>query len=97
MRDDTRLPRFAIAVHAALRQVKPDAGADAVVSPRGGGKESDVDLRLPSAAVMERIDVTGAARIKAVAPKETAARLSGPIPRLDDLRGEGAIVDRHQQ
>jgi hypothetical protein len=73
VRDRALLPRLAIRIRSALRQIEADARADAVVLPPGRGEESDVDLRLPSTAVLERIDMAGVARIETVTSKQAAS------------------------
>src|SRR5207248_4951069 len=90
--DDAVGARVAIGIAAAGRTVEADPGAEAVGRMRRTAEPSDIELRLPAAAVVEGVDVSRAACVTAVGVKQLRAGIAvAPASRDDPFRDRRRI------
>ena len=94
---DDPLSGLAVGIAARGRHVEANPDAKYTRAPGIRTEHPEIELGLPSAAVMERKDMTVRARVEAVAPEQLRSRLPGAVARFDDAARGALFVERRQQ
>jgi len=86
-----------LVILAGRREIEADAGGQSVATPLRGGKEADAQLRLPTAPLLEYMNVPSGSGPDAATPEQPHAGVSRAVPGFHDPRRERPVVQHHQQ